>query len=342
MALTIAQRKRLHAALLDAYPASGELALMLGLLNGRVYYDFTAPATRRVEYFNLIVQINAQGWIADFVAGAAEDRPDHAGLQALAGELAAGPTPRAFTDNDDESKQSALQRIVREGQPDDDAAHLMDAIARASAAVCVIDWNEQPQGTGFLVGPDLVLTNWHVANPLEGRVLAGLSVRFGFRRDLDGAVASGVRYGFAADWLVRSRAYDSTDESLDPDDVPDPLALDYALIRLASAPAGTVPLMLDPATPLPATGTDLVMIQHPSGAPQKISFGRVTAHAGAGRRLRYDVNTKPGSSGSPILNHRGELVGLHHAGDPNFAQLAQYNQGIPIALIAADIAAGGG
>ena len=341
MALTIDQRKRLHKALLQAYPATGDLAMMLGLLNGSVYDDFTAEAARKIEYFNLIVQIDALGWIADFVAGAAEDRPDHAGLQVLAGELAAGPPLRSFTDEEDAKKQSALQRIVREGQPDDDAAHLLDAIARTSAAVCVIDWQDQPQGTGFLVGPDLVLTNWHVTRPLEGKATGELSVRFGFRRDLDGTLAVGTRHGFAAQWLMRSRPYDKTDETVDPDDVPDAQALDYALIALAAAPAGIQPLTLDPAAPLPAPGTDLVMIQHPSGAPQKISFGRVTAHAGAGRRLRYDVNTKPGSSGSPILNHRGDLVGLHHAGDPNFAQLAQYNQGIPIALIAADIAAGG-
>ena len=341
MELTIDQRKRLHAALLKAYPATAALAMMLGLRFGLVYYDFTAADRRDIEYFNLVVEIDAQGWIAQFVANAAEDKPNQAELKALAVELAAKVAPLVTSDDADAAKASALQRTVKEGQEGEDSARLLDAVMRTSAAVCVVDWNEQPQGTGFLVGPDLVLTNWHVTRPLQGKATGGLSVRFGFRRDLDGTLAVGTRHGFAPDWLVRSRPYDKTDETPDPDDVPDATALDYALIRLAAVPAGVAPLLLDPATPLPAAGTDLVMIQHPSGAAQQISFGRVTAQAGAGRRLRYDVNTKPGSSGSPILNHRGALVGLHHAGDANFDRLAQYNQGIPIGLIAADIAAGG-
>jgi hypothetical protein len=341
MSLTIDQRKRLHAALLDAYPTSGELALMLTLLRGVVYYDLTASAARRIEYLNIIVQIAAEGWITDFVVGAAEDRPKNPAFQTLAAELAAGPASRIFDDGTDAQKQSALQRIVRPDQPDADASVLLAAISATADAVCVIESGAHPQGTGFLVGPDLVLTNWHVAHPLMSKPVEDLSVLFGLRRMADGALATGIRRGFAGDWLVASRAYDSVDETADPADVPEALALDYSLIRLAAAVEGIAPLTLDPAAPLPNRGTDLVMIQHPQGMPQKISFGRITAVTGEGRRLRYDVNTKPGSSGSPILNHRGTLIGLHHAGDPNFERLARYNQGIPIGQIAADIAARG-
>ncbi|MEO0959669.1 MAG: hypothetical protein AAFY66_14595, partial [Pseudomonadota bacterium] len=63
---------------------------------------------------------------------------------------------------------------------------------------------------------------------------------------------------------------------------------------------------------------------------------------GQNLRVRYSANTKKGSSGAAVLNHKGALVAIHHAGDPNFAaELADYNQGIPIALIAADLAAAG-
>lgn len=342
MSLTIDQRKRLHAALLEAYPTSGELALMLTLARGVVYYDLTAPAARKIEYLNVIVQIAAEGWIDEFVAAAAEDRPLNATLAALATELAAGPAPREFSDASDSRKQTALQRLVRPDQPDADAAVLLSAIAAASRAVCVVEVDGNPQGTGFLVAPDRVLTNWHVARPMTQRPVADLAIRFGLHTRADGTLATGTACALAADWLAASRPYDATDETLDPDDAPAPESLDYALIRLAAPVADIVPLALDPAAPLPPAGADLVMVQHPQGAPQKISFGRITAVAGGGRRLRYDVNTKPGSSGSPILDHRGTLIGLHHAGDPNFAALALYNQGIPIGLVAADIAAQGG
>lgn len=85
----------------------------------------------------------------------------------------------------------------------------------------------------------------------------------------------------------------------------------------------------------------MTLIQHPAGAPRQISFGHVLSYGGANLRLRYSANTKRGSSGSPVLNGRGRLIALHHAGDPNFAQMAKYNQGIPIGLIANDIAVAG-
>ena len=52
-------------------------------------------------------------------------------------------------------------------------------------------------------------------------------------------------------------------------------------------------------------------------------------------RLRHQVNTKRGSSGSPCLNARLELVALHHAGDPNFdpARRPAWNAAVPIAAI---------
>lgn len=48
--------------------------------------------------------------------------------------------------------------------------------------------------------------------------------------------------------------------------------------------------------------------------------------------LRYRNHTRPGSSGSPVLNLQWQLVALHHAGQP-IQEPVTYNQGIPMARI---------
>mgnify|MGYP001414648478 FL=1 len=37
--------------------------------------------------------------------------------------------------------------------------------------------------------------------------------------------------------------------------------------------------------------------------------------------IQHDFNTTPGTSGSPIFNRRGEIVGIHNAGVPSEASL---------------------
>jgi hypothetical protein len=76
-------------------------------------------------------------------------------------------------------------------------------------------------------------------------------------------------------------------------------------------------------------------LQHPDGAPLKIAFGQSVGLNANETRLRYTVNTVGGSSGSPCLNAQLELVGLHHAGDPNFdpGHQPDYNAAIPIRAI---------
>ena len=71
----------------------------------------------------------------------------------------------------------------------------------------------------------------------------------------------------------------------------------------------------------------LFILQHPLGTPLKLADG-LNAN---GTRLRYQVSTDFGSSGSPCLNASLELVGLHQAGDPSVTPT--YNSAVPIAAI---------
>jgi hypothetical protein len=54
-------------------------------------------------------------------------------------------------------------------------------------------------------------------------------------------------------------------------------------------------------------------------------------------RVRYRVNTEPGSSGSPCFDRNWDIVALHHAGAYKDDAKDRFNQGIPIGRIVADL-----
>jgi len=224
--------------------------------------------------------------------------------------------------------------------------------AAVSAQVCRIDIGATPRGTGFLVGRDLVLTNYHVLTSVIAGETAATSVQcvFDFKRLADGTVNQGRGVKLARDWLI-AKAPPSQAESEDrPDDVlPTSDELDFSLIKLAEA-FGTTPVATVTAGPrgwveLPTmqppipTGAALIIVQHPNSEPISLALDTSAVHGlnANGTRVRYATNTDNGSSGSPCFDFDWSLVALHHMGDPNWRN-PTYNQGVPIGLIADRIA----
>jgi hypothetical protein len=224
--------------------------------------------------------------------------------------------------------------------------------ANVSGQVCRIDIGPTPKGTGFLVGPDLVLTNYHVlTSVIAGQDPAGgVQCVFDFKRLSDGTVNQGRAVKLAGDWLV-DKAPPSPAESEDrPDDrLPTPNELDFALIRLVE-PVGNAPVATAGAGPrgwvkLPGlqpplpNGAPIIIVQHPNSEPISLALdtNAVLGLNANGTRVRYATNTENGSSGSPCFDFDWSLVALHHMGDPNWRN-PTYNEGIPIGLIADRIA----
>jgi hypothetical protein len=109
--------------------------------------------------------------------------------------------------------------------------------------------------------------------------------------------------------------------------------LDFAVVRLQQ-PIGCNPdqdprgyYQLD-ETPYPFAGTSLRIVHHPAGAMATVSevIGRVTPTDDRSR-MDYQTNTLPGSSGSPIVDANGYLVGIHHVG------LTDSGRGVPFSTI---------
>lgn len=236
-----------------------------------------------------------------------------------------------------------LERNIKPNLAQLDLHIWIEKLARIERRVCRVEINGNAAGTGFLVGPNAVLTNWHVVqNAVSGNRIEGVSCRFDYYRLVDNARHPGIPVMVADDGCVSHRPYSQAEMTAIPDK-PEPTQdeLDYALLRLAEPignadaggqprgwlelPSGEVPL---------AARAALLIVQHPDGAPLKLALDTdaVIGLNEGKTRIRYSTNTEAGSSGSPCFDMDWHLAALHHYGDPAW-QNPKYNQGIPIHLI---------
>ena len=178
---------------------------------------------------------------------------------------------------------------------------------RVAAAVGLVK-GPQGNGTGFLVAPELLMTNNHV---LPDEAAAGDAVvRFGYQEQESGDI-SGVREVA----LDPGRFFVTSPET----------ELDYTVVAVGPMPdscpdAGRAPGEVFGTIPLHGAlgkileGEPVNIIQHPAGRPKEIAFrnNRLIKLLDADL-LTYSTDTDRGSSGAPVLNDQWELVGLHRA-----------------------------
>jgi hypothetical protein len=287
------------------------------------------------------------GWLFDLVAAARERRPKDAAIARIAQDLGltvAGPRVNNSTGVPFEALVMANAKFIN-------PATLRERLAELEAQVCWIDIPGGNGGTGFLVSPTLVLTNHHVIIPIKQNAVSRQDVkcRFDYREPIDGSTLTMKKTTEVkldpVNWLLDDRP--PSDFDWDPTlGEAAPADADYALIRLAE-PIGDLPVggpNLDPKAQQPrswidttgeppalAAGNQVFVIQHPLGEPQQMTVGTVKQFNNAGTRVRYDANSKKGSSGAPCLDADMRLVALHHAHDP--AVPPAWNQAIPLATL---------
>lgn len=161
------------------------------------------------------------------------------------------------------------------------------------------DAHEQPiaLGSGFFVRDSVIATNLHV---IHGAVrgyakIVGQATRFGI---------TGVA-------------------GIDPQH-------DLALLRVVGAEAQALPLA--DRTP-PAVGDEVYAVGNPEGLEGTFSEGIVSGirKADAGTLLQITAPISPGSSGGPVLNPKGEVIGVAAA---TFRGGQNLNFAIPISYLA--------
>ena len=324
----------------------------------QLYDAFVAqgqPKTATIR--KLLIALEEQGTTADFLALVWENRPgrpevrreiasyfpDAAARQQkkldlsvqIAGTDQANAPQNAFA--------PGFQRNVRPYLPAFDPRVWQAKLVRVQHRVCRLEIDGAAIGTGFLVGADAVLTNWHVVEFAKSESKVDkLVCRFGYLRLPNDEVQPGDLIGLAPTGILDTSPYGAAEKTAHPDDpLPTPQELDYALLRLArrvgeeqvdgelrgwvSLPTKMLPLPVD---------TPILIMQHPFGTPMKLALDTqgVIGLTSNGARLRYRTNTDPGSSGSPVLTMGWDIVALHHYGDPTWRNPV-FNQGVPIDLI---------
>jgi hypothetical protein len=351
------QVAKLSEGLRDSFAGSDELDLFLTvMLDKRLDDVSSSTANNKVRVFQLIRAADSEGWVRQLISAACDARPSNVVLREIAAEVGLESRPHDLD-------AAGLERIILESVPFVDVSAWRAQLSELEAQVCRVEvpaGSRSTVGTGFLVGPDVCLTNFHVVKVLADQMADPHQVRlrFDYKRTDDGTVVNaGSVFGLADDWLIGGRPPSATDSLADPGgQLPAQDELDFALLRVRDSPgeqsAGHAHGL--PESPRRgwirrfsgdgvAAGNPLFILQHPEDAPLKLAFGQSGGLNANATRLRHQVNTRPGSSGSPCLNARLELVALHHAGDPNFSPTHKpaYNAAVPIAAIH-DCLAGGG
>jgi len=313
-------------------------------------------APMKVVVFDLVTAMEQRGLEVPLIQAAYRARPLRQDIQrlyeryGLAPDLTvvkAGAAERTFaTAAAAASNESGLQRLVREGIPFFDINVWSRRMPELQMRVCRIELGGEAAGTGFLVGPEVVLTNYHVVRD----VLVGdykeseVECRFDYMKLKDGSVQAGRLASLHPEkGILLSAPMHPAEETMHPDTaVPTPEQMDFALLRLSEPMGNLSPTGQPNATPrgwevLPSNPVHMnandcvVIVQHPQGEPMKLAIGMdgVIGYNEGKTRLRYRTNTEGGSSGSPVYTGDWKLAGLHHLGDPaQVPHKPEYNQAV--------------
>lgn len=322
--------------------------LLLGRLDKQVFMISMAQDYTSILY-DVVDTANREGWALRLLDAARASNPNNPQLLAFEESLGLGVIPVA--------EKVAFEKIVNTRSRFHDVLDFRTRLGLLESWLCAFEIPKSG-GTGLLVGPDLVLTNYHVIEGiLKGSVSpANVRCRFDYKAlPGDVAVNGGTAVELADPWDVVHARYSQADtdpngQSWGPDE------LDFAIVRL-NREIGKEPIgdkaerdaparhwLALPAEPAALAQNDILFIlQHPQdleavGAklqPMQLATGIVMSFAGNGLRLRHDTRTLPGSSGSPVFNADLELAALHHAGEPNnrLDYRGAYNQAIPLGEI---------
>jgi serine protease Do len=169
-------------------------------------------------------------------------------------------------------------RIGAAGAPPDFVA----LIARVSPSVVAVGDDSGSLGSGFVVKPGVVVTAAHVVSATH----SPLSVLVGARR-------------------YPARQLGSDEQQ------------DLALLQVSLEPA---PAALALASSAARVGEWIVVLGNPFGAGTTATIGIVSAMPGAitspaslAQRIQINASVNPGNSGGPVVNMRGEVIGVANA-----------------------------
>lgn len=175
-------------------------------------------------------------------------------------------------------------------------------------------------GTGFLIAPDLLMTNHHVLQTAD--VARQSTYTLHYELDLDNQLKETTVITAKTNGFFYTNA-----------------TLDYTIVQLERAVIHVQPLHLQPL--LVRLDERVTIIQHPGGHVKKISMQNNFVVYADGEVVQYTTSTLPGSSGAPVFNDDFQVVAIHRAGgmlkDPNSQQRYLRNEGASMIAVLKDL-----
>lgn len=341
---TLAMRTNLRGILARLYPTEGKIRMALsdaGLAPEKVTFVGSAEEV----WFGALNELQNRGMLDEFVDLVCGEYSGNEELRVFAQQPSAPVSvPSPVVQTSPSSAGDKLERFV--DRTYFDAALWRQRMAEIEGYICRVEYEARPQATGFLIGPNVVLTVYHAVESIlrSRKSPTDLTLRFDFKSSVPDETPQGKTYGLASDWLIDHAPYSTSDLLDEGPQEPRPDELNYALLRMAdrvgeapcsnptdpnAPPRGWLKLIEPPA--MPESGDPLLILQHIEGRPVKLAVNAVLGMNTTQTRIRYRTRTGPGSSGAPCFDNAWNLVALHHRSDASMQQ--RYKEGIPIGAI---------
>ncbi|WP_432714029.1 endonuclease [Pedobacter sp.] len=181
----------------------------------------------------------------------------------------------------------------------------------AAKSVCRIHINDaqgdEGFGTGFLIAPQILITNNHVLPTLAYATYS--FAEFNYENGTDDLPLPSKLFRFNS-----SKMFYTNEE------------LDYTIVWVEDRSTDGLGfldefnyLKLNPNLGKTKEGNYVSIIQHPDGRIKKVAIRQnEITNLSLPKFIRYVTDTKSGSSGAPVFNDKWEVVSVHHAGIPRY------------------------
>ncbi len=170
----------------------------------------------------------------------------------------------------------------------------LQCIAPAVCRLTVSGSGPTQLGTGFRIGEDTILTNWHVLRRFGAP--ASIVAEFGYNDDGKGG-------GLASSAVICDPATVTADE-----------VSDWGIVNVSEPMGSEIPTLKLSEAAVPHLGAPAFVIQHPAGHRKRLAYVRNQITLVGPNVVHYLSDTQAGSSGSPVLDEGGRLIALHHVG----------------------------
>ena len=319
MKLSGSELKKLVDAIVGAYPTLQDLAMMVQFELEENLDAIAGGGNLKQLVFNLVTKwAIPRGKIYRLILAAYESNPDNLELKefyesvVLKKRFIVNPAVAVTDFGPDidwkgETDEIQLQTWLKPEPDYWDVGFLRRAIEQ-SVSVCRIEIpSRKIMGTGVLITPNQVLTNYHVLQPSEEENLEtnalNAVLKFGCFTSDDGVETQGKSFQ-----LDRQNPILKSSKTED---------LDYVLLQVETkiTQAQEIRPARWDAHKLPIAKMGINVLQHPEGDSMKLSVSQdgITGVYADNGLVQYVNKTALGSSGSPCFDENWFLVALHHA-----------------------------